>query len=201
MEACLTRRRAGASLLQALLLLAQSLFAAAPQKDAGADMTAAREARDREAEQILDAYGNRILRLAYSYLHNMSDAEEVLQDTLMQFLKAAPVFQTEEHRKAWLLHVAGNLSKNRIDYNRVRDADELSEELTAENREDLRFVWEAVKALPVKYREVVHLFYYEGYSTAEVASVLHENEATVRSRLDRGREKLKQILKEAYDFG
>jgi len=201
MEACLTRRRAGASLLQALLLLAQSLFAAAPQKDAGADMTAAREARDREAEQILDAYGNRILRLAYSYLHNMSDAEEVLQDTLMQFLKAAPVFQTEEHRKAWLLHVAGNLNKNRIDYNRVRDADELSEELTAENREDLRFVWEAVKALPVKYREVVHLFYYEGYSTAEVASVLHENEATVRSRLDRGREKLKQILKEAYDFG
>ena len=201
MEACLTRRRAGASLLQALLLFAQSLFAAAPQKDAGAEETAAREARDREAEQILDAYGNRILRLAYSYLHNMSDAEEVLQDTLMQLLKAAPVFQTEEHRKAWLLHVAGNLSKNRIDYNRVRDADELSEELTAENREDLRFVWEAVKALPVKYREVVHLFYYEGYSTAEVASVLHENEATVRSRLDRGREKLKQILKEAYDFG
>ena len=77
MEACLTRRRAGASLLQALLLLAQSLFAAAPQKDAGADMTAAREARDREAEQILDAYGNRILRLAYSYLHNMvADRDE-----------------------------------------------------------------------------------------------------------------------------
>ncbi len=145
-------------------------------------------------------YGNRILRLAYSYLHNMSDAEEVLQDTLIQYLKTAPELESEEHRKAWLLHVAGNLSKNRIRYNKVRCADELSETLAAEEREDLSFVWEAVKVLPEKYREVIHLFYYEGYRTKQIAEILNRKETTVRSDLLRGREQLRTILKEAYDF-
>jgi len=153
-----------------------------------------------QAEKLLDDYGNSILRFAYSYLHNMSDAEEVLQDTLLRFLQTEPQFENEAHKKAWLLRVAGNLSKNRIDYNRVRSADELSEEMVSEQRDDLSFVWEAVKDLPVKYREVIHLFYQEGYQTAEIASLLHENKATVRSRLNRGRAKLKEVLKEAYDF-
>ena len=153
-----------------------------------------------QAERLLDDYGNSILRFAYSYLHNMSDAEEVLQDTLLRFLQTEPQFENEAHKKAWLLRVAGNLSKNRIDYNRVRSADELSEEMVSEQRDDLSFVWEAVKDLPVKYREVIHLFYQEGYQTAEIASLLHENKATVRSRLNRGRAKLKEVLKEAYDF-
>ena len=152
------------------------------------------------AEHLLDAYGNSILRLAYSYLHNMEDAEEVVQDTLLQYLQTAPTFRDLTHEKAWCLRVAGNLAKNRIKYNRVRDADELNEELVAEDREDLSFVWEAVKSLPVKYREVVHLFYHEGYSTAEIADILKMNEATVRSNLSRGRAKLKEVLKEAYDF-
>ena len=56
------------------------------------------------------------------------------------------------------------------------------------------------KNLPMKYREVIHLFYYEGYSTAQVADILKKNEATVRSHLHRGRAKLKKILEEAYDF-
>lgn len=155
---------------------------------------------NRQAESLLDQYGNRILRLAYSYLHNMSDAEEVLQDTLIRYLKTTPEFESEEHRKAWLLHVAGNLSKNRIRYNKVRCADELSETLAAEEREDLSFVWEAVKALPEKYREVIHLFYYEGYRTKQIAEILDKKETTVRSDLLRGREQLRTILKEVYDF-
>ena len=137
---------------------------------------------------------------AYSYLHNLSDAEEILQDTLIQFMKSAPIFTSESHRKAWLLRVAGNLSKNRISYNAIRQTDELKEELVQEGREDLSFVWDAVKDLPVKYREVIHLFYYEGYSTAQIAQVLEKNETTVRSLLSRGRKQLKQVLKEAYDF-
>ena len=78
--------------------------------------------------------------------------------------------------------------------------DELNDELVAENREDLSFVWDAVKALPENYREVIHLFYYEGYSTKQIAKLLQKKEATVRSDLHRGREKLKAVLKEAYDF-
>ncbi|MBE7005155.1 MAG: sigma-70 family RNA polymerase sigma factor [Ruminococcaceae bacterium] len=162
---------------------------------------AARADVNAEAERLLDRYGNSILRLAYSYLHNMADAEEIVQDTLVQFLKEAPAFADETHEKAWCLRVAGNLAKNRIKYNQVRDADELNEELAAEEGDDLSFVWEAVKSLPVKYREVVHLFYHEGYTTAEIARILDRKEATVRSDLSRGREQLKTVLKEAYDFG
>lgn len=152
------------------------------------------------AEMILTRFGDSILRYAYTYLHNMSDAEEVLQDTLVQFLKTAPEFESENHEKAWLLRVAANLSKNRIRYNKLRETDELNDELIAEEREDLSFVWEAVKSLPVKYREVIHLFYHEGYQTAQIAKVLGRNESTVRSDLRRGREKLKEVLKGEYDF-
>lgn len=96
--------------------------------------------------------------------------------------------------------MAANLSKNRIDYNRLRASDELNEELVAREREDLSFVWEAVKSLPVRYREVVHLFYHEGYRTAQIAEILGRKESTVRSDLRRGREKLKDVLKETYDL-
>lgn len=152
------------------------------------------------AEMILTRFGDSILRYAYTYLHNMSDAEEVLQDTLVQFLKTAPEFESENHEKAWLLRVAANLSKNRIRYNKLRETDELNDELVAEECEDLSFVWEAVKSLPVKYREVIHLFYHEGYQTVQIAKVLGRNESTVRSDLRRGREKLKEVLKGEYDF-
>ena len=152
------------------------------------------------AEIILTHYGNSILRLAYSYLHNMHDAEEILQETLIQYLKTSPILENEAYEKAWLFRVASNLSKNRISYNKIRSTDELNESLIAEEREDLSFVWEAVKELPVKYKEVIHLFYYEELSTAEIANILQKKESTVRSHLMRGREKLKSILKEAYDF-
>lgn len=167
--------------------------------------TAARRDVDRtavneQAERMLDDYGSAVLRLAYSYLHNMADAEEVLQDALVRFLKTAPALESREHERAWLLHVAANLSKNRIKYNAIRQTDELMEELAAEERDDLSFVWEAVKTLPEKYRAVIHLFYHEGYQTAHIARILDMKEATVRSNLARGREKLKSVLKEAYDF-
>lgn len=154
----------------------------------------------KEAAFLLDTYGNRILRLAYSYLHNEQDAEEVLQDTLLKYLQAAPAFESDEHQKARLLRVAANLSKNRITYNKIRRTDELDETLIAEEREDLSFVWEAIKQLPEKYREVIHLYYYEGYSTVDIARILGRKESTIRSDLRRGREQLKITLKEVYDF-
>ena len=159
-----------------------------------------REQIAENAGRMLDQYGDGILRLAYSYLHNMSDAEDVVQETLIKYMKTAPAFESEAHEKAWLLRVASNISKNKIDYNKVRQADELDERLAAEEREDLSFVWEAVKNLPDNMREVIHLFYHEGYSTKEIASMLKRNESTVRSDLKRGRDKLRLVLKEVYDF-
>ncbi len=149
-----------------------------------------------KAERAVNEYGNSILRLAYSYLHNMQDAEDVLQDTLIKLISKGPEFENSMHEKAWLLRVAGNISKNKLISNRIHMTDELDDELTAENREDLSFVWDAVKSLPVQYRETVHLFYYEGYSTEEIASILKKNDATVRSDLRRARIRLREILKE-----
>ncbi len=158
------------------------------------------ESVNAQAERLLDTYGNAVLRMAYSYLHNMTDAEDIVQETMIRFLNAAPAFESPAHEKAWLLRVAANLSKNRIAYNKIRQSDELNEEITAEEAEDLSFVWEAVKQLPPTQSEVVHLFYHEGYSTAEIAGLLKRKEATVRSDLKRARERLRAILKEAYDF-
>lgn len=177
--------------------LAQLAVSLRPQQK---QQTAAQDRTNQMTADALDCYGNAILRCAYSYLHNMADAEEILQDTLLKLLTAAPDFESENHKKAWLLRVAANLSKNRLEYNALRVSDELDENLAEEGREDLSFVWDAVKNLPVAFREVIHLHYYEGYSTEEIAKILGRNPSTVRSDLRRGREKLKTVLKEAYDF-
>ncbi len=162
------------------------------------------ERLERETVEIMDQLGNAILRLAYSYLHNMEDAEDILQETLIKFVTTKPVFENEKHRKAWLLTVAANLAKNRIEYNRVRSSEELNEEIAGaapeEEEDDLSYVWEAVKKLPDNQMEVIHLFYQEGYKTAEIANILGRKEATIRSDLKRARDKLKEILKEANDF-
>ncbi len=167
--------------------------------ESGAEEKSAR-AFNQKAGHLLDTHGNAVLRMAYSYLHNMSDAEDILQETLIRYLKTQPELEGPEHEKAWLLRVAANLSKNRLDYNRLRDTDELEETLVSQEREDLSFLWEAVKQLPDTSRDVIHLFYYEGYPTARIAKILDRRESTVRSDLRRGRERLKKILKEEYDF-
>lgn len=159
------------------------------------------DTQEQYLRKVMDRHGNRILRLAYSYVHNMQDAEEIVQDVLWKLIDSAPGFESDEHEKAWLLRVTANLSKNRIEYNKLRDTDELKDELVAEEREDLSFVWDAVKELPDNYREVIHLFYQEGYQTDEIAELLGESGANIRTRLKRARTKLKEILKEAYDFG
>lgn len=191
------------TLPELLLAALRHLFAQAAARLFPAQRGAApvdRAALNRRAEAILDTYGNKILRYAYSYLHNPSDAEEVLQDTLVQFLKTAPDFESPQHELAWLLRVAANLSKNHLASAAVRRTDPLDTELAAEQREDLSFVWDAVKQLPVPCREVIHLFYYEGCSTGQIAQILNLKEATVRSHLHRGRTRLRELLKEEYDF-
>lgn len=196
-----TAVRMGIQLLEDALRYAQEQATAkAAHKAEVIDFPDTKADTNETASRLLDQYGNMILRLAYSYLHNQSDAEDILQETLIKYLQTAPNFAGPVHEKAWLLKVAANLSKNRIDYNRLRETDELEETLVAKERQDLSFVWEAVKQLPANYRAAIHLFYYEGCSTAEIARILDRKESSVRSDLRRGREQLKNILKEAYDF-
>lgn len=151
-------------------------------------------------EDILTIYGNLILRLAVSYLHNISDGEDVLQDTLIKYLEKQPKFKSEDHEKAWLLRVSGNLSKNKIKYNNNRKHSDVNEDIIGEDSPELSCVWEAIKQLPLKYSEVIHLYYEVGYSTFEIGNILSKKESTVRSLMHRARKMLKETLREEYDF-
>lgn len=120
------------------------------------------KSRENSVERVFRSYCDSLYRLAYSYLHNKEDAEEMVQEVMLKYIEHAPKLESDSHEKAWLFRVTANLSKNRIKYNAYRKTDELNEDLVASGETDLSFVWEAVKALPEQYREVLHLFYYEG---------------------------------------
>lgn len=144
-----------------------------------------------EIEAALARNGARVLHLAYSYLHNRADAEDVLQDAMVQLIRRAPAFESEEHEKAWLLRVAINLCKNRLKSPWHQRA-ELPEDYPAEGiPEESLALLQAVSALPLPYREVIHLFYYDDATTAQIAALLGEREGTVRTRLSRARELLR----------
>jgi RNA polymerase sigma factor (sigma-70 family) len=145
-------------------------------------------------ERVLSAYGTSILHLAYSYLRCQADAEDVLQDTLVKYMQSAPAFAEQAQEKAWLYRVAINLCKNRLKAP-PRRAEELPEDYPSDGiPEEAIGIYQAVNALPEKYREVVHLFYYEDATTAQIAGALGKRETTVRSLLFRARQLLREEL-------
>lgn len=150
-------------------------------------------------ELALNLFGNDILRLSYSYLKRREDAEDIVQDTLIRFMQSKLCFETEEQMKAWLLRVAVNLCKDHLKSAVHTRQTSLPEgfDIAAEEQhstEEESDVLQCVMSLPEKYRSVLHLYYYEEYATKEIASILDKKEATVRSLLKRGREKLAQKL-------
>ena len=159
-------------------------------------------ARDETLDTLLDRYGGMILRLAFSCLKNQADAEDVLQDVFLKLIERRPSFESEEHRKAWLIRVTINLCRNRLrsPWNWHRDLEEVTLSAEEPDWQEGSEVLDAVLALPEKYREVIHLFYYEDCSVAEIARLLHKKEPTVRSLLFRARAILKKTLKGAVDL-
>ncbi|NME83343.1 sigma-70 family RNA polymerase sigma factor [Clostridium sp. SM-530-WT-3G] len=150
-------------------------------------------------EKDLDCYGDMILRLAYSYMKNIHDAEDIVQDVFVQLMKNIDKFESNEHKKSWLITVTRNLCKNKLKSSWFKKRDELVE-MPYYDKYKNNDVLDTVMKLPLKYREVIHLFYYEDYSTAQIAEIVGKKESTVRSLLHRGRNILKDILKEEYDF-
>lgn len=154
---------------------------------------------DEIIEQDLDYYGDMLLRLAYSYMKNIHDAEDILQDVFVQLMKNIDIFESSQHKKSWLITVTRNLCKNKLKSSWFKKRDELVEMPYYDNYKNDDVI-EAVMKLPLKYREVIHLFYYEDYTTAQIAEIINKKESTVRSLLHRGRNILKDALKEGYDF-
>lgn len=151
--------------------------------------------------RLFQEYHDHLYRLAVSYLRNKADAEDIVQDVMLQVIRKQPQFNDQEHERAWLFRVTINLCKNKLKKKPQQDYDQLSELFGEELTEDLTYLWEAVGKLSPNYREALHLFYYENYKTKEIAKLLGKNENTVRSDLARGREKLKTILEEEYQVG
>ena len=147
----------------------------------------------------LDDYGDMILRHAYSYMKNIHDAEDILQDVFVQLMKNIDIFQGNDHKKSWLITVTRNMCKNKLKSSWFKSREELIE-LPYYDEYKNDDIIEAVMKLPLKYREVIHLFYYEDYSTAQIAEIVNKKESTIRSLLHRGRNILKKMLKEGYDF-
>ena len=144
-----------------------------------------------------EKYMDTIYRVAYSWTKNSDDANDVTQDVLIQLYKTTKKFESDSHLKNWLIKVTVNQCKMlfRSPWSKMEDIEEYVNTLGFEEKNHLD-LFQAVMKLEKKYRITVLLFYYEGYSTAEIASILGVSENTVSTRLFRAKSKLKNYLKE-----
>ncbi len=151
---------------------------------------------EREAERLVNAYADLILRLSYTYLKSTQDAEDICQTVFLKLISSRKRFESSEHERAWIIRATINACKDelRAFRRKARPLEEAAEvaALTVVDSDAL----EAVMALPKKYREAVYLFYYEGYSIKEIAGLLHRSEAAVSAHLSRGRKRLRELLEE-----
>ena len=146
-----------------------------------------------QLESAIKQHGDKLFRMALAIVGNKSDAEDAVQDTFIKLLEKNTAFDSPEHEKAWLVRVTVNLCKSRLRSNWLRKTEPLLESYPAQNPEQESLV-EQIMALPPKYRTVIHLFYYEGYSTQEIADMTAQKESAVRQQLTRARRLLKQEL-------
>lgn len=153
-----------------------------------------------DAEKVIEACSDMVYRLAFARTGTKQDADDVYQEVFLRYLKKRPVFESEEHRKAWMLRVTINCSNSFLSSRWIRDWAELPEDLPFEERRQQDLYME-LQQLPVKYRDVIHLFYYEELSVEEIGKVLRRKPSTVRTQLTRAREMLRRFMKEEdYEF-
>ena len=142
---------------------------------------------DEYIEQAVKTYSDSMLRAAYSVLKSTEDAEDAVQEAFLKLILKKPKLKSSEHEKAWLLRVTINISKNML-RSAARNTLPVTEEISCsdENSELLA----VVMSLPERYRTVIHLYYFEGYSINEIAAVLKLPPPTVGTRLARARKLL-----------
>ena len=149
------------------------------------------------SRKIIDAYHRHnatIYRVCFVYLKNRTDTEDMVQNTFLKLMEHPKDFESEAHEKAWIITVAGNLCKDFFRKASRRDAPIEAAFTLGTEDPPLDETLQAVFSLPTHYRMALYLFYYEGYSTREIAQIMRKKEGTVRSYLHRGRELLKTIL-------
>lgn len=150
---------------------------------------------------LIDEYQSHLYRIAFNICKNREDAEDIVQDTFVQYHISNKEYDDESHIRAWLMRVTINKSRNtlRSFWRKHRQSlESYMEELNFPDSQSEE-LFEAVMKLPEKQRTVIHLFYYEDYSIKEIADILKLSEGNVKTRLTRGRAMLKEQLKEAWN--
>jgi RNA polymerase sigma-70 factor (ECF subfamily) len=146
-----------------------------------------------------DLYKTMLYRLAFSYLGNKHDSEDILQEVFIKLFKSAPYFASDEDEKRWLMRVTVNQCKDHLKsfwYRNKISLEDIEDYVSMpEDREDLiEFL-----NLPSKYKIVIHLHYLEGYRIEEIAKILNLSVSCIKMRLKRGRELLKIELEGTYE--
>ncbi len=161
-------------------------------------MVKTNETLDRaEAERLVETYSDLILRLSYTYLKSTEDAQDICQSVFLKLLQPPRSFGSPEHERAWIIRAAVNLCKDHLKsrWRRSTVGLEAAGEVPAPAAEEGSLL-SAVELLPPKYRAVIYLYYYEGYNAREIGDLLGEKPATISTRLDRGRRRLRDLLEQ-----
>lgn len=151
---------------------------------------------------VVETYSDTIYRIALNITKNRQDAFDVCQDVFVRLVKNKSKIKDDEHLKAWILRTAVNCSKSNCTqaYKRHTVAfDSVDEKLLAKGN-NADSVIDSVLILPKKYRCIIHLFYYEDLKISEIAQICNISESAVKSRLKRGRDKLKIILEKENSY-
>ncbi len=153
--------------------------------------------------QALRRYSSMVYRLAYARTRSRADAEDVYQEVFLSLAKCETAFESDEQMKAWLLRATANRSVNlfRSAWRRYVQTVEAIPESAEQRESGERFdaLNRALDGLPSRYRTVIHLYYYEEMTVDEISAALDVKPATIRSRLARGRERLKVRLTESRE--
>ena len=146
-----------------------------------------------EIARLYDVYAQDVFRLALSYLYNSQDAEDVCHSVFLTLVeKDITLYPGSE--KAWLLKCAANACKDHLRSFWKQNREELQENMVLVDDRD-KDLWAVVGTLPPKYRAVLHLYYYEGYSQEEIARILGITRTAVQTRMQRARQALEKELK------
>ena len=153
-----------------------------------------------EAERLVNTYADLILRLSYTYLKSTDDAQDICQTVFLKLLQKPQAFSSPEHEKAWIIRTTINACKDHLKshWRKTTVPIEAAQHVPAPAAEP-GSILASVNLLPPKYRAVIYLHYYEGYTAPEIAQLLGRLPSTVNTQLRRGREQLKTLLeKEGY---
>ena len=147
-------------------------------------------------DEVIEKYADMVYRLAFSRVKNKNDADDIFQEVFLRYIKNEREFETEEHRKAWLIRVTINCSNSFFSSAWIQKFVPIAETEPDpyEGPEELG-LHEVLMELPVKYRTVLHLFYYEDLPINEIGRILKRKPATVKTQLMRARQMLKEKLK------